>query len=514
MAALIPVAGVGPDYRTPGTYPEVVFAQGASSASAGVRQVVFCMPMLSTGTWTAATLYGPIANEKEVSDGAGLGSPMHRSVRKFLRSNKDAKVYCLPCAETSGGSPLAATATAVFANTSTGIGVATVTICGEECAFSFPSGRTVTQLGDDLVAVINAKTWLPVTASNASGTVTITAKLKGTSQGTATVAVVRTRGAITSGVTTTLTVSTHVGAVQAGVEGSTTEAATFLTALGTIDARRFYYIVSSGNTSTYLTNLVTHLTTKAEPKRNMRSVGITAYVGTLAAATTLAIARNHERLTIGVLPNADHDCAEVAGWLAAVRQKEEQTDSSFCFDGYSNGELLPAYNPADWPSGDSISDAINDGLTVIASNESRAYIAMSCNTRSKNSAGLLDDFRATETHRVSVADEFVDELVDGVARSFVGKKLRDDEHLADGSINPVQKLLRTVVTPSRVVATIKKQMNDYFDGEKLSDVEASKLSVRAVKSPVNSGRVECGFDLRAIDHAHQFTVRVAEVSPG
>lgn len=515
MSALIPVTGIGFDYRTPGTYPEILFAQGPSSAAAGVREVVIAMPMLSTGTWTSATLYGPIANEKEAETGGGSGSPIHRAVRKFLRSNKDAKLYCLPVAETTGGgTAVAAVVNLVLVNAATATGTVSVWIAGEECSYTFDSGESITSIGEGIEAAINAKSWLPVTANNTAGTVAITAKLMGTSQGTATVACIRTRAAITSGVATTVSVGAHVGATTTGVEGSTTEAAQFSTALATLAANRKYYIVSSGNTSTYLTNLQSHISTKSEPKRNLRSVGIVAYIGTLAAARTLAVARNYERLRLVCQPVGDPDCAELAAWSAAVFQKNEQVDPTFCFDFFADGEIPPAFNSSDWPDGDAISDAINDGVTVIASNQARAYIAMSVNTRSKNAAGTLADFRATESHRVSGADEIVDGMVTEINGDFVGKKLRDDERLSDGTINPVQQFKRGVVKPSRVAVTIKKHMQNASDVDWLTDLQACKDSVRSVKSPVNSGRVEAGFDLRIIDHCHQITLRAAEVSPG
>jgi len=514
MGALIPITGIGPDFKTPGAYAEIVFAQGPASAAAGTREVVFVMPKLSSGSWTAATLYGPIANEAEVSAGAGNGSPLHRAARIFLQENKDAKVWALPVAETSGGSPVAATATAVLATTATGTGIATVTICGEDCSYTFESGETPTNIGDGLVEAINGKTWLPVTAANVTGTVTLTAKLLGASQGTATVRVIGTRGSITAGVGTTLTVSTHLGAVVAGADGTTTEPASFLTALSTIDSVRKYYIVSSGNTATYYTNLQTHITTKSAPKRGYRSIGIVAYVGTQAAAVTLATGRNYERLNLINQANSDHDCAELAGWWAAKRQEGEGVDTAKNFDSTTGPMLKRAFNPADWPDPDEQSDAINDGVTVVATNDTTAYVVMSVNTRSKNSTGTVDDFRATETHRVSVADEFVDETLIDWALNHAQKKLSDDERLANGQVNPVQRLRRGVITPSSYAPTLKKRIQDFVDAEKLQEAEASKASVRVVKSPVNSGRLEAGLDIRAIDHAHQLTLRAAEVSTG
>ena len=140
---------------------------------------------------------------------------------------------------------------------------------------------------------------------------------------------------------------------------------------------------------------------------------------------------------------------------------------------------------------------------------------MSVDTRSKNPAGTVDDFRSCETHRISVADEFTDELIISTALNFGnGKKLKDDERLADGSVNPNQKRIRNVITPSMVKATAIDQLTTYENDGKIQNAAASKAALRVVKSPALGMRTEGAIDLNAIDHAHQFTWRVAEVSSG
>jgi phage tail sheath gpL-like len=469
------------------------------------------MPMLTTGIWTAATLY-KINNVKDAEDGAGPGSMIHRAARVFLEVNKDAKLWALPVAETSGGSPVAATATVTVATTATAAGTATVTICGEDCAFTFKSADTVTTIAAGLVGVINAKTWLPCTANNAAGVITLTAKLKGISQGTATVSVIRLRATISTGVTTTITTSgAFLGSAVAGAEGSTTEAANLATALVTIAATRKYYVVSSSNDSTSWTNIKTHVTTKTEPRRGLRSVGVVAYTGTLAAMTTLATGQNYERTRAAWQKNSDWDCAAIAANYAAVLQKREAVDSAYNFDNYSGPDWLvpPAYSNADWPTSDDLNDAISDGITAIASNDATSYIVMSCATRSKNSTGTVDDFRATQSRVVSVTDEFVDEACINFVLNHGSKKFADDERLADGSINPNQKFLPSVLKPSQTIAELRKQMDEYELAAKIQDADKTKESVRAVKT---GGRLETGFDLEVINWLDQMTMRVAEIS--
>lgn len=512
---VIPIVGVDANYRVPAVLAEIVFNQGPATASAPTRNVCFVMPKLSTGTWTAATPY-QVKNEADAITGAGAGSPLHRAIRVFLSANKDATVWAVPVAASSGGSPAIATATVVLATTATGTGTVVATIAGEDCSASFVSGATPTTVGDALAASINAKTWLPCTAANGSGTVTLTAKIAGASQGTSSLVVHRVRASITTGVAMTVTASAGLGAVVAGADGSTTEAATTLTALNAITARRFYYMVSSAVDATTLGSFKTHLSTKAEPRRGMRCVGIAAYPGTLANGQTIATTLNFPRFQLAWQRNPDSSPEEIAGNIAAIRQKREAVDSAANMASYREADWLvkPAYTTSDWPDDNDQNDAITDGLACIASDESGSYLVMSVNTKSKDSTGSVDDFRACETHRVSVPDEFVDELLINTRLKFGQKKLKNDEFLADGSVNPNQRRIRNVITPSIVGATVKSQLTDYENNGKIQDAQASKDGLLVLKSPANSARIECGFDLHSIDHAHQFTFRVAEVSSG
>jgi len=512
---VIPITGVDANYRVPAVLAEIVFNQGPATASAPTRNVCFVMPKLSSGSWTAATPY-QVKNESDAITGAGSGSPLHRAIRVFLQSNKDATVYAVPVTATAGGSPATATATITLATNATGTGTAVATIAGEDCSASFVSGATPTTVGDALVASINAKTWLPCTASNAAGTVTLTAKIAGASQGTGTLTVHRVRVTITTGVGMTAVASGGLGSVTAGADGSTTEAANTLAALNAIVARRFYYMVSSAVDATTLGHFKLHLSTKAEPRRGMRCVGIAAYPGTLANAQTLATTLNFPRLQVAWQRNPDTSPDEIAGNVAAIRQKREAVDSAANMAGYRDADWLikPAYTTSDWPDDNDQNDGITDGLAVIASDETGSYLVMSVNTKSKDSTGAVDDFRACETHRVSVPDEFVDELLQNTRLKFGQKKLKNDEFLPDGTVNPNQRRIRDVITPSIVGATVKSQLTDYENNGKIQDAELSKAGLQVLKSPANAARIECGFDIHTIDHAHQFTFRVAEVSTG
>ena len=210
--------------------------------------------------------------------------------------------------------------------------------------------------------------------------------------------------------------------------------------------------------------------------------------------------------------NSEHDCAELVGAWMALRHKYETTDSAFCFDGISLDPYISnVYSVADYPDADDVNDAICDGITIVESGPTGPHVAMSVDTRSKNAAGTQDDFRATETHRISVCDEFTDEVLTLWANQYGGTKARDDKYTADGKVDYTQSYIRGVTQPSQIGVMLKKQMDVYETNAKLQDAATTKQSVSVVKE---GSRFACFAELRVIDHAHQATFKFAEVSPG
>lgn len=511
MSLQIPITGLGPDWVLPGGYLELLFGQGPAGAFAPGREAVLVMPKTSAGTWTANTIY-PIRNAAEAEVGAGAGSPLHRGALAFRTFNKDAKLWGVPYGASADGAPATATGTVAITATVTAPGTITVWVCNEPCSASYIVGDTATVIGEALEASINAKTHLPVTANNVTGTVTLSYKIAGASGGTAALAAVRLYTDITQNTGVTAVTSTHVGAVVAGADGSTTEAANLATALATLDSRRLYWMGISTQAATEYGHLKTHIQTKSEPRRGLRSHGLAAYTGALADAQTIAIARNYERLSIPWAMNSPNDPAWIVGVLMAYAQKLEDADKAYNFDGFSLADALGApYPGAARPDAEDLNDAINDGLLPIGYNDRGAYIVMFTTTRSKNAAGTLDDRRALERHRVSVGDEFSDEELAEFGLNYAGKKLSDDELLANGKPNPNQVIPPSVVTPNSFKPHLKRRVDDFVARALLQNPGLSKESLRVVKT---GSRLEVGMDIHAIDHLHQSTYRFSEVSQG
>lgn len=515
----IPITGVPSDYRVPDGYAELLFGQGPSSAGEGERVVIFVMPKTAAGTWTANTVY-PVIDEKTVKDGAGPGSMAHRAARMAITANRTAKYYALPYAASSGGSPATATGTITISGSPTGSGVVEADCSGELCSAAFNSSSTPTTIAAALAAAINTKDWLPYTAGSALGVVTLTARTPGASQGTAAVGVHRFR-ARTSGAGISVATSgaaLGLGTGTAGADGSTTEAANLQTALAVIASDPKYYIGVSMWDATGIGHLKTHLATKAEPRQGMRSQGIAASVDTLAAASTLAIGKNYERLIIAWQKNSEHDPAEIVGNVAGVLQKRQTTDPAYNFENYAEPDWLikPAYSQSDWPSNDDLNDAINDGLTAIGSSSTGSRLVLLCNTRSKDSGGTIDDFRATEGHRISTADNFVATVMRNYKLTFGKMRQKDDERLADGSVNTNQRVPPKTLTPFQFRKWLGAQYEDF--GERgsglLQQVDECIAGLKVQIDPNNRARMQCGGDIRTCDLHYQATFRFAEISPG
>ncbi len=521
--SLQPITGYPSSWRGPFSAIELLFGQGASNAPSGPRTAIYVAPKTSAGTATVNTVY-EIRNEKTASDLFGVGSPLHRLVRLHFKSYKLGKVSAVCYAASSGGGVATATATITVGGAPTSAGLLKAWVCGEPITVSFKTSgtpSTATQIGDEIAAQINGKTHLPLTAANVTGTVTLTAKIAGASQGDGTVGVYRVRAEVQPGTGVTVTTSgaaLGLGSGTAGADGATTENTGLTNALAILDARRDYYMGFSVWSATHLATIKTHVNTKSLPQPGLRSCAWTGYTHTLGACSTLAIGVNFERQHVGLQTNSEHDPAEIAAQLIAVHQAEEAIRGGFVKDHYAgaraNWVLLPCATDTDWPDEQDINDAVVDGISIIASSQTGSRLVMSVNTRSKNSAGTLDDFRATERHRVSFLDDFADTWLLRDQLTWNGFKLTDDERLPDGTINVNQELPPRTLTPSRYKSWFSNMITEFNRDGVLQRPQEWKDSLSVNIDPDNISRIELGASGRTYDLAHQRSARLSETTPG
>jgi phage tail sheath gpL-like len=145
------------------------------------HKVLLVGQKLSAGTATAGALVENIGNDGSENTLFGKASMLAEMVRQFKKINNVSRVDAIALDDVSGGT--AATGTVVFTGTATASGTILVSIGSSlNYTFSVPvvSGNTPTVLATALAALITANTAIPYTAASSTGTVTLTARHKGT----------------------------------------------------------------------------------------------------------------------------------------------------------------------------------------------------------------------------------------------------------------------------------------------------------------------------------------------
>ena len=103
----------------------------------------------------------------------GFGEPLHRLVLKAFKGSNGVECWAIPQPETAG---TAATGSITATGPATEAGTIYLYIAGEPVLVTVANADDATAIGDAIAAAINADTNLPITASNAAGVVTTTAK--------------------------------------------------------------------------------------------------------------------------------------------------------------------------------------------------------------------------------------------------------------------------------------------------------------------------------------------------
>ncbi len=119
-----------------------------------------------------------VLNPSDTADRTGFGGPLHRLHLWVDKIGSNVPVYII--AQEEEAAAVAATGTIVATVTTVEAGTLYLYVSGELVEVTLTDGMSATEVGDAIEAAINDDVTLAVTASNASGTVTLTAKAKGT----------------------------------------------------------------------------------------------------------------------------------------------------------------------------------------------------------------------------------------------------------------------------------------------------------------------------------------------
>lgn len=276
------------DVRTPGQYIEIDNSKALRGLPNMNRRMLFIGNKLAAGTAAAGTLQR-INSAAEAAGLFGKGSVLHEMLTMARTANKETDMWAMALDDLGAG--VAATFTVTVAVTTAQAGTIALYINGNKLSVGVSANDSATTIATAIVAAVTAWASSPVTAANAAGVVTLTAKHKGQFGSDIDV---RTNyyqdEVLPGGVTVTC---------AAGVAG--TGNPDVATALAAISLESFYTIVTPYTDTSNIVKLETELASRWGGMDMRTGHLFGALRGTQSALTTLGAARNSVHSTfIGV----------------------------------------------------------------------------------------------------------------------------------------------------------------------------------------------------------------------
>lgn len=292
--------------RKPGKYFEFNTKLAVRTLPGNLQKTLIIGQKLAAGT-VAQNLPTDIFSGDQAATFFGRGSILHLMCVAAIKAYPYLALTAVALDDNGAG--VLAAGTVTIANNATASGVLSVQIANQQVDIAVAAADTPTVIAAALVAQIAKQPDLPVTAGNAAGVVTLSAKNKGTLGNE-----IKVSASITSGIATTaVVVAMSAGATDPNID----------TALAAVVAMGHNIIITPYNTQTDLVKLRTHLALVSGPLEQRGAIGIFGHTGSLAAATTLAGQVNDGRQSGILVPSSRSLSYEVAAAFGAVVASEE-----------------------------------------------------------------------------------------------------------------------------------------------------------------------------------------------
>ncbi len=290
---------------TPGTLVEVDGSHAISGPGLFPFRALLIGQKITAGTGLANSVY-TVSSADEVAVLAGRGSMLHRMAPAWFAANRSTE--CRIGILADNGSGVAATKTVTLTGPATAAGTINLYIGGVLVQVPVASGDANTAIATALSAAINLVTDLPVTASVASGVVTLTAKNPGACSDELDVRANYQQGqALPAGVTLV---------AAAGVAGATNPILTTL--ITNLGDTQYHVIANPYTDAASLTAIENELSDRMGPLRAIEGQAITAKSDTHANMLTLGLTRNSAFSTIIHADDSPTPPCEIAAHIAGI----------------------------------------------------------------------------------------------------------------------------------------------------------------------------------------------------
>lgn len=257
----------------------------------------------------------------------GAGSQISRMFKAWFDNNKTSDVYGVSLDDAGAG--VAASGSFVIGGNASADGSLVVYIGGERIAVAVAEGDTATNIGDALVAALESR--LPVTGSNSTGTVTITAKNKGEAGND-----IPLLANINSGEELPTGISLSINSMSGGANNPSIQ-----DAIDVIGDEWYNVFCAPYTDTTNLNAIETELEDRFGPLRQIDGVYVTSKRGTLSALETFGNSRNSKQVICPHSQGTPSSSFEVAAAWAGQLAKEGQADPARPFQTLELVNILP-----------------------------------------------------------------------------------------------------------------------------------------------------------------------------
>ena len=475
------------DIRSGGQYLEIDNSKAlGGSLIAMPRRMLFIGNKLVAGAVAANTLVR-INNPGEAAAAFGRGSVLHEMLRSARAVNKDADMWAIGLDDLAGGT--VATQTLTITGAATGAGTLALRLNGELVSVGVAIGDTPTIVATAIVNAVTAFVDGPMTAANAAGVVTLTARHKGVFGNDIDVRVNYQRDEVLP--------AGLAYAVAVGVTG--TGNPDVATALAAIANEKYYSIVMPYSDITNLDKLKVELASRFGGMDMRTGHVFTGKTGTSSVLTTFGFGRNNLHETLFGVKRPPQGAYNWASRMAAVVEFNGAIDPALPFRTLEVPGLL-APEMADRFIFQERELLLRDGIsTFTVDDDGTVRIGQVITTYQTNPQGIDDvSYLALNTKWTVDFMRFTFRVDQALA--FPRHKLADDGTNFDEG----QQVATPLVIKSILIASARKM-------EKAGILENFALfqkNVRVVRSMADRSRVNA---IMPADCVNQFNVFAGSV---
>lgn len=493
----IVIVGLTADDKVPGAYGETLFGQGKLSIGAQPNKILVVGNMLGAGATPDVDVLNAI-DEADIATKWDARSELAAMARAAL---ENPGVLLYGAAVTVAGS--SATLILTLVGTATAAGEIGLRFGGRTFRTAIADGDTITVIGDNIEADVNADPDLYCTAANAVGVVTFTVASTGI-RGNEHLAAL-TIADLPAGITASFTSGTAASLGRAFFDsGAGTDDVTAM--LLVLFPGVWDYQAWAEADAVNADLVVEQANTKAGPlEGRLEFVGF-ASNGDLASAITLAQGLNEQRAAWMWLENSEWHPSRLAANVMGVRSTVEPIQPNTNWDGRILVGPQPQADDAEIPAHATLKSALNNSVTPLTTTPSAdVAIVRGITTHSLN--GADPDYRTLDWAEATVPDRVRKELIaDWTTEFVIANPWVGPNPPADAPIPPVG-----VATPdiwnSRVQGNLQVWATSDFNW--LTEVE-THLPESEFDS--DAQRIMTAVPVKVLAQQHQIGISVRQVA--